>query len=156
MSSTAQTETGPLLLTQKRIWIIFSALIAGMLLASLDQTIVSTAMPTIAGQLGGPIRDAIVADYANSLAPVFWYLVPFLVIALVLAITLKHIPLSETSGMVPRGEAIGGEDAERLEREQASVSAARTPANGTGGGTAAAADTDAAPETRPAPGPDSR
>ncbi|WP_227007557.1 MFS transporter [Pseudarthrobacter sp. AB1] len=37
----------PLLLTQKRIWIIFSALIAGVLHSSLDQTIVSTAMPTI-------------------------------------------------------------------------------------------------------------
>ncbi len=52
MSTTTAPE-GPLLLTQKRIWIIFSALIAGMLLSSLDQTIVSTAMPTIVGQLGG-------------------------------------------------------------------------------------------------------
>jgi AcrR family transcriptional regulator len=43
---------GPLLLTQKRIWVIFSALIAGMLLSSLDRTIVSTAMPTIVGKLG--------------------------------------------------------------------------------------------------------
>ena len=43
----------PLLLTKRRIWIIFAALIAGMLLSSLDQTIVSTAMPTIVGQLGG-------------------------------------------------------------------------------------------------------
>ena len=43
----------PLLLTKRRIWVIFGALIAGMLLSSLDQTIVSTAMPTIVGQLGG-------------------------------------------------------------------------------------------------------
>jgi len=50
--TTATTE-GPLLLTKRRIWIIFGALIAGMLLSSLDQTIVSTAMPTIVGQLGG-------------------------------------------------------------------------------------------------------
>ncbi|HEV7951734.1 MAG TPA: MDR family MFS transporter, partial [Glaciihabitans sp.] len=49
---TTATEA-PLLLTQRRIWIIFGALIAGMLLSSLDQTIVSTAMPTIVGQLGG-------------------------------------------------------------------------------------------------------
>ena len=48
----------PLLLTQKRIWIIFSALIAGMLLSSLDQTIVSTAMPTIVGKLGGVEHQA--------------------------------------------------------------------------------------------------
>jgi EmrB/QacA subfamily drug resistance transporter len=47
------TTEAPLLLTKRRIWIIFGALIAGMLLSSLDQTIVSTAMPTIVGQLGG-------------------------------------------------------------------------------------------------------
>ena len=47
------TSAEPLLLTKRRIWIIFGALIAGMLLSSLDQTIVSTAMPTIVGQLGG-------------------------------------------------------------------------------------------------------
>jgi EmrB/QacA subfamily drug resistance transporter len=47
------TAPAPLLLTKRRIWIIFAALIAGMLLSSLDQTIVSTAMPTIVGQLGG-------------------------------------------------------------------------------------------------------
>ena len=48
MSATA-TKDAPFLLTKRRIWIIFSALIAGMLLSSLDQTIVSTAMPTIVG-----------------------------------------------------------------------------------------------------------
>src|SRR6188508_435261 len=50
---TPASVESPLLLTQRRIWIIFSALIAGMLLSSLDQTIVSTAMPTIVGELGG-------------------------------------------------------------------------------------------------------
>ncbi|QCR42378.1 MFS transporter [Curtobacterium sp. SGAir0471] len=65
MSATAQGtkrarpgSDGPLLLTQRRIWIIFSALIAGMLLSSLDQTIVSTAMPTIVGELGGVAHQA--------------------------------------------------------------------------------------------------
>jgi EmrB/QacA subfamily drug resistance transporter len=43
----------PLVLTQRRIYLIFSALLAGMLMSSLDQTIVSTAMPTIVGDLGG-------------------------------------------------------------------------------------------------------
>ena len=36
-----------------RIVEVFGALISGMLLSSLDQTIVSTAMPTIVGELGG-------------------------------------------------------------------------------------------------------
>src|SRR5688572_31960446 len=62
MSTTTAPRTppgpAPLLLTQRRIWIIFSALIAGMMLASLDQTIVSTAMPTIVGELGGVEHQA--------------------------------------------------------------------------------------------------
>ncbi len=43
----------PLVLTRRRINIIFCALVAGMLMAALDQTIVSTSMPTIVGDLGG-------------------------------------------------------------------------------------------------------
>lgn len=33
--------------------IVFSGLMAGLLLAALDQTIVATALPTIVGELGG-------------------------------------------------------------------------------------------------------
>jgi EmrB/QacA subfamily drug resistance transporter len=40
-------------LSGRRLWAILIALIAGMLLAALDQTIVSTALPTIVGDLGG-------------------------------------------------------------------------------------------------------
>jgi EmrB/QacA subfamily drug resistance transporter len=39
--------------THRQILIIYSALALGMLLAALDQTIVSTALPTIVGDLGG-------------------------------------------------------------------------------------------------------
>ncbi|WP_410873081.1 MDR family MFS transporter [Nocardia sp. A7] len=53
MTTTADSPPAPIVLTQKRIWLIFSALIAGMFLASLDQMIVGTAMPTIVGELGG-------------------------------------------------------------------------------------------------------
>jgi len=49
----------------------------------------------------------------------FWYLVPFLAIALILSLTLKQIPLSDVAGMVARGEAIGGAEAERLEAARA-------------------------------------
>ena len=44
------TAQGP---THRQILIVYSALMAGMLLAALDQTIVSTALPTIVGELGG-------------------------------------------------------------------------------------------------------
>ena len=74
--------------------------------------------PQLLAALPAQLKDAIVNAYADSLAPVFWYLIPFLVIAFVLALTLKEIPLSETAGRVARGEAIGGEEAERLETER--------------------------------------
>ncbi|MBW4094063.1 MAG: MFS transporter, partial [Acidobacteria bacterium] len=78
----------------------------------------ATLDPQALSTLPAAVRDAIVNAYADSLAPVFWYLVPFLVIALILALTMKVIPLSSTSGMVARGEAIGGDEAERLEAER--------------------------------------
>lgn len=37
----------------KPIWLVFTGLMLAMVLASLDQTIVSTALPTIVGDLGG-------------------------------------------------------------------------------------------------------
>lgn len=39
--------------TPRQVRVVFGALMLGMLLASLDQTIVSTALPTIVGELGG-------------------------------------------------------------------------------------------------------
>ncbi|MET0974695.1 MAG: MDR family MFS transporter [Leifsonia sp.] len=77
----------------------------------------ATLDPQTLSQLPDSVRDGIVNAYADSLAPVFWYLIPFIVIALLFAIFLKQIPLSDVAGMVARGEAIGGEEAERLEAE---------------------------------------
>ena len=45
--------TTPAPLTHRQILIVFSGLMAGLLLAALDQTIVATALPTIVGELGG-------------------------------------------------------------------------------------------------------
>ncbi|MDX6493531.1 MAG: hypothetical protein QOH02_1466, partial [Gaiellaceae bacterium] len=41
--STAETDAG---LTGRALWTVFGALMLGMFLAALDQTIVSTALPT--------------------------------------------------------------------------------------------------------------
>ena len=49
-ASDAAEAAGP---THRQILVVYSALMAGMLLAALDQTIVSTALPTIVGELGG-------------------------------------------------------------------------------------------------------
>jgi EmrB/QacA subfamily drug resistance transporter len=83
---------------------------AGQATATLD--------PAAMNALPEPLREGIVTAYADSLAPVFWYLIPFILIAFVLALMLKQVPLSHTSGMVARGEAVDGEEALRLEAEQ--------------------------------------
>ena len=58
MSATSGTATGaeqpgPEQIGHRRRLIIIGALLLGMLLAALDQTIVATALPTIAGDLHG-------------------------------------------------------------------------------------------------------
>ncbi|MDQ6755133.1 MAG: MFS transporter [Actinomycetota bacterium] len=91
----------------------------------------ATLDPQTLAQLPVQMKDAIINAYADSLAPVFWYLVPFLVVALILALTLKEIPLSDMAGMVARGEALGGEEAERLEAElRTGVTWAKEPGSG--------------------------
>lgn len=42
---------GSLTLSNRRVLVIIGALMLGMILASLDQTVVATALPTIAGAL---------------------------------------------------------------------------------------------------------
>lgn len=98
--------------------------------ASADQAdqAASTIDPASLSALPDAVRDGVVTAYADALAPVFWYLIPFIVVALVLAIFLKQIPLSDVAGLVARGEAIGGEEAERLEAEQRAAVSERSGA----------------------------
>jgi len=52
--SLEQAQAGPTQTTdQRRVWIIFSGLMLALLIASLDQTVVATALPTIVSDLGG-------------------------------------------------------------------------------------------------------
>src|SRR3954451_21173668 len=56
MSATLSKESvppTPARMSDRQIWIILSGLLVGMFLAALDQTVVSTALPTIVGKLGG-------------------------------------------------------------------------------------------------------
>ncbi|MCU1409677.1 MAG: family efflux transporter permease subunit [Rhodoglobus sp.] len=89
----------------------------------------ATLDPQTLGQLPDALRDGVVTAYADALAPVFWYLLPFIAIAFVLSLFLKEIPLSDVAGLVARGEAIGGAEAEELEAAQ--KAAAVTPTAGT-------------------------
>ena len=87
----------------------------------------ATLDPQTLNALPDAIRDLIVTAYAESLAPVFWYLIPFIVIAFVLSLFLKQIPLSDVAGMVARGEAIGGAEAEELETARRAKAPADEP-----------------------------
>lgn len=78
----------------------------------------STLDPQTLNQLPDAVRDGIVNAYADALAPVFWYLVPFIAFAFILSLFLKQIPLSDVAGLVARGEAISGAEAEELEAQQ--------------------------------------
>jgi len=71
--------------------------------------------PQTLNALPDAVRDGVVAAYADALAPVFWYLLPFIGLAFILALVLKQIKLSDVAGMVARGEAVGGAEAEALE-----------------------------------------
>ncbi|MGO1949470.1 MAG: MDR family MFS transporter [Mycobacteriaceae bacterium] len=78
----------------------------------------STIQPEALNSMPDTVRDGIVGAYADALAPVFWYVIPFLVLALVVSLFLKEIPLQDEAGMVARGEAVAGDEAERLEAAQ--------------------------------------
>ena len=85
----------------------------------------STLDPQTLATLPDAVRDGIVTAYADALAPVFWYLLPFIALAFILSLFLKQIPLSDVAGLVARGEAIGGDEAEALEAAQRSHAPAK-------------------------------
>jgi EmrB/QacA subfamily drug resistance transporter len=90
--------------------------LTGALVANQEQAVQAgisspeTLVPSAVQAAGEPLRTAIVDAYASSLAPVFWYLVPILAVAFLLALVLKEVPLSEHAGMVARGEAVETEE----------------------------------------------
>ncbi|ARJ06678.1 MFS transporter [Humibacter sp. BT305] len=115
----------------------------------------ATLDPQALNQLPEAVHQGVVDAYADALAPVFWYLLPFIAAAFVLSLFLKQIPLQDVSGLVARGEAIGGEEAERLEAEQR---AARLGGAAPAAGSAAPAGSDepAVPAGEPAREPAER
>jgi EmrB/QacA subfamily drug resistance transporter len=73
--STARAETATPQLSSRQVLVIIAALLLGMLLAALDQTIVSTALPTIAGDLHSLSRLAwVVTSYllASTVSTPLW------------------------------------------------------------------------------------
>ncbi len=73
--SAVTTLPVPEKITKRRLWVILGALLLGMLLAALDQTIVSTALPTIVGDLhGGSHLAWVVTAYllASTVSTPLW------------------------------------------------------------------------------------
>lgn len=66
----------------------------------------SSLTPEIVAQLPEPVRTQVVDAFAGSLAPAFWYLVPIVAVGFVLTLFLPVVRLSETAGLVARGEAV--------------------------------------------------
>ena len=65
----ASAGDDPITLNPRTVWIIFGALMAGMFLASLDQSILGPAMPTIVGELNGVQSQAwIITIYILAVA----------------------------------------------------------------------------------------
>ena len=97
---------------RRRMRLIFVAVMLGMLLAALDQTIVVTALPTITGDLHGlnhitpqglahlpvPLKHVITAAFASALLPLYAYLIPLLAVAFLLALLLRETPLRARTG----------------------------------------------------------
>ncbi|MFC9897090.1 MDR family MFS transporter [Nocardia sp. NPDC127579] len=61
--------------------------------------------PSTIENLPEDLRAAVVTAYADALVPGFWYLIPVAALAFLAALYLPHITLSDTAGMVTRGEA---------------------------------------------------
>lgn len=62
--------------------------------------------PAVVQELPEAARDGVVGAYADALAPAFWYLVPLVAAGFLLTLFLREVPLSDTAGMVARGEAV--------------------------------------------------
>ncbi|NLU81966.1 MDR family MFS transporter [Rhodococcus sp. HNM0569] len=68
----------------------------------------SSMTPEVVRMLPEPLHDAVIAAYANALAPALWYVFPLFVVGLILSLFLPQVTLSDEAGMVARGEAVRG------------------------------------------------
>ncbi len=109
----------PAALTRRRINIIFATVLLGMLLSALDQTIVSTALPTIVGDLGGGdhltwvvsaymLADTIATVLAGKFGDLFGRKLVFQVSAGAFVLASAACGLSESMGWLIAWRAVQG------------------------------------------------
>ncbi|MDQ2623853.1 MAG: MFS transporter, partial [Actinomycetota bacterium] len=75
---------------------------------------VGSLTPQIVHALPEPMQTQVIDAFAGSLAPAFWYLVPIIAAGFVLTLFLREVKLSETAGLVARGEAVAAPDVEHV------------------------------------------
>jgi MFS family permease len=106
-------------LTRRRINVIFVTVLLGMLLSALDQTIVSTALPTIVGDLGGGshltwvvsaylLADTIATVLAGKFGDLFGRKLVFQVSAAGFVLASAACGLSESMGWLIAWRAVQG------------------------------------------------
>ena len=84
-------------------------------LAQFREADTSSLTPALVGKLPGALHDAVVNSYADSLLPIFAWMIPLFVATSVIALFLPEVPLSQKTGMEQIAEA---EASELTEREQ--------------------------------------
>ncbi|WP_159621771.1 MDR family MFS transporter [Ruania rhizosphaerae] len=67
---------------------------------------VDSLTPQAVDAMPAGMKQIVVDSYADALAPSFWYLVPLLAVGFLLTLLLREVRLSDTAGMVARGEAV--------------------------------------------------
>ncbi|GAA3953833.1 MDR family MFS transporter [Gordonia caeni] len=68
-AATGDDEQAPVHLQRRMVYVIYAALLAAMFLSSLDQSVVSTALPTIVGDLGAVSHEGwIITSYLLAIA----------------------------------------------------------------------------------------
>lgn len=75
---------------------------------------VDSLTPEAVNTMPAGIKQIVIDSYANALAPSFWYLVPLMALGFALTLFLREVRLSETAGMVARGEAVADGDVDAL------------------------------------------
>ncbi|GAA4426423.1 MDR family MFS transporter [Georgenia halophila] len=110
-NAAAPADAAPVVLNKKLVWTIFAALMASMFLASLDQSIVGTALPTIVGELNGVEHQAwvvtayilgvsIVMPLYGKFGDLFGRRIPFLVAIAVFTIASAGAGFTDSFGQL--------------------------------------------------------
>lgn len=119
MTSTREAPDAPPALSRRRINVVFATIGLGMLMAALDQTIVSTALPTIVAELGGAghmawvvtaymLTEAVAAVLAGKFGDIFGRKLLFQLSAVIFVVGSVVAGISQDMLLLIVGRAVQG------------------------------------------------